>query len=275
MTTTPATSTSLDPSAPTPFAAALRGWRNARHLSQFELALRAGTTQRYLSFVEQGRSRPGRTLILRLAESLELSLRERNALLLAAGFAPVYAESRIEDDVLKPARAALEQILHGHLPYPALIARPYGELVAANSAIEVLTCGAAPELLEPPINILRLAVHPDGMARRVENLAEWGQHIVESLRAQALRHPDPRLDAFAAELQGYLPAHQPGPEHMGFAVPLRLRTPEGDGELRLLTTLTSFATAVDVTLAELHLEAFLPADEATAQLLQQRHARRS
>lgn len=273
MTTATSPGTSNATPAPTQFTTVLRGWRSARHLSQFELALRAGTTQRHLSFVEQGRSRPGRTLVLRLAESLELSLRERNALLLAAGFAPVYTESRLEDEALKPVWAALEQILQGHLPYPAVIARPYGELVAANSALELLTCGAAPELLEPPINLLRLAVHPDGMARRVENLGEWGQHIVENLRARAVRHPDPRLDAFVAELQGYLPGYQPGPEHIGFAVPLRLRS--ADGELRLFTTLTSFATAVDVTLAELHLEAFLPADDATARILQQRHLRRS
>jgi transcriptional regulator with XRE-family HTH domain len=253
------------------FAAVLRRWRNTRRLSQFELALRAGTTQRHLSFIEQGRSRPGRTLVIRLAESLELSLRERNALLLAGGFAPVFPESSFGDAALKPVRAAVEQILEGHLPYPALVVRPYGELVAANAGLEVLTYGAAPELLVPPINLFRLAVHPDGMARRVENLAEWGQHIVENLRARALRHPDPRLDTFVAELQGYLPAYRPGPEHIGFAVPLRLRS--ADGALRLLTTLTSFATAVDVTLAELHLEAFLPADDATAQILRQRHAR--
>jgi transcriptional regulator with XRE-family HTH domain len=255
------------------FPAQLRRWRSARHVSQLELALRAGTTQRHLSYVEQGRSSPGRTLVVRLAESLELSLRERNAFLLAAGYAPVYPESRLEDAALKPVRAALEQVMQGHLPYPAVIAQPYGELVAANSAFEVLTHGAAPELLEPPINLLRMAVHPNGMAPRVANLSEWGQHIVENLRARALRHPDPRLDAFVAELQGYLPAYRPGSEHIGFAVPLRLRSP--DGELHLLTTLTSFATAADVTVAELHLEAFLPADEATARILQQRHANRS
>jgi transcriptional regulator with XRE-family HTH domain len=266
------TATDREP-VPSYFPAQLRRWRTARHVSQFELALRAGTTQRHLSFVEQGRSRPGRTLVVRLAESLELSLRERNALLLAAGFAPVYPESQLEDAALKPVRAALEQIMRGHLPYPAVIAQPYGELVASNSAFEVLTYGVAPELLRPPVNLLRVAVHPNGMAPRVENLSEWGQHIVENLRARALRHPDPRLDAFVAELQDYLPAYRPGPEHIGFAVPLRLRLL--DDRLHLLTTLTSFATAADVTLSELHLEAFLPADEATARILQQRHANRS
>jgi transcriptional regulator with XRE-family HTH domain len=250
------------------FAGELRRWRSSRRWSQLELALRAGTTQRHLSFIEQGRSRPGRTMVVRLAESLGLSLRERNALLLAAGFAPIFPESRLDDEALRPVREALERILEGHLPYPAVIVRPYGELVLANTAVAVLTAGAAPELLEPPFNVLRLAVHPDGMGSRVENLAEWGRHIVGGLRARAAFSPDPRLDAFAAELEGYLPATSPGAGDLGFAVPLRLRTDEG--ELRLITTLTSFATAVDITLAELHLEAFLPADAASAQILYDR-----
>jgi transcriptional regulator with XRE-family HTH domain len=253
------------------FASELRRWRSSRRLSQFELALRAATTQRHISFLEQGRSTPGRTLVIRLAESLGLSLRERNAVLLAAGFAPVFSESKLDDEALLPVRTALGQILVGHLPYPAVVVRPYGELVAANAALEVLTAGAAPELLQPPVNVLRLAVHPEGMGRRVANLSEWGRHIVENLRAQALRSPDSRLDAFVTELESYLPASRPGPEHIGFAVPLCLRS--DDGELRLITTLTSFATAVDVTLAELRLEAFLPADAATAQILRDRWSR--
>lgn len=252
----------------TTFADELRRWRGARRVSQLELALRAGTTQRHLSFMERGRSKPGREMVVRLAESLGLSLRERNAMLLAAGFAPLFPESRLDEPMLRPVREALENILDGHLPYPAVVVSRYGEVVAANSAISVLTEGASAELLKPPVNMLRLALHPDGLARRVENLADWGRHITESLRAKALRSPDPRLDEFIAELEGYLPVSVPNADHLGFAVPLRLR---GDqGELRLLTTLTSFATAVDVTLAELHLEAFLPADEATAAILRAR-----
>jgi len=258
---------------PRPFSRELRRWRDARRVSQLELALRAGTTQRHVSYIEQGRSRPGRTMVVRLAESLELSLRERNALLLAAGYAPVFPESRLDDQALQAVREALEGILVGHLPYPALVVGPSGDLVVANAAIEVLVAGAAPALLEPPLNLLRLAVHPDGMAPRVENLAEWGRHILENVRAQALRHPDERLDALVAEIEGYLPPLSPGPDHIGFAVPLRLRCEQG--ELQLMTTLTSFATALDVTLAELHLEAFLPANDATAQILREReHARR-
>jgi transcriptional regulator with XRE-family HTH domain len=250
------------------FAGELRRWRTSRRWSQLELALRADTTQRHLSFMEQGRSRPGRAMVVRLAESLELSLRERNALLLAAGYAPIFAESPIDDEALRPVREALDRILEGHLPYPAVVVRPYGEVVAANNGFQALTAGAASELLEPPLNVLRLALHPDGMARRVENLAEWGRHVIDSLRALAVRSPDPRLDEFIEELEGYVPAVTPGPDHVGFAVPLRLLWDED--QLNLITTLTAFATAVDVTLAELHLEAFLPGDEATADVLRRR-----
>lgn len=254
------------------FPRALRRWRSARRWSQLELALRAGTTQRHLSFMEQGRSRPGRPIVIRLAETLGLTLRERNALLLAAGYAPAFAESRLDAPELRAPRQALDRILEGHLPCPAVVVRPYGELVAANAALDVLTEGAAVRLLAPPMNVLRLALHPEGMAPRVVNLAEWGQHVVESLRDRSMRSPDPRLDALLRELEGYLPAARPGPDHLGFAVPLRLRCAEG--ELQLVTTLTSFATAVDVTLAELHLEAFLPGDDATAEILRRRAAAR-
>jgi hypothetical protein len=234
--------------------------------------LRAGTSQRHLSFLEQGRSRPGRTLVIRLAEALELSLRQRNDLLLAAAFAPVYTESLLDDETLRPVREALGHILEGHLPYPAVVVRPYGVLVASNAALDVLTRYADPDLLEPPVNVLRVALHPRGVARRVLNLPEWGRHIIENLRSRSHRAPDADLDAFIVELEGYVPEMSPGREHLGFAVPLRLQTDEG--ELRLITTLTSFATAVDVTLAELELEAFLPADAASVDLLQRAEQRR-
>lgn len=261
--------TTIEPSL---FAQQLRHWRTLRRVSQLDLAISAGTSQRYLSFLEQGRSRPGRTIVLRLAESLGLSPRERNGLLLAAGFAQAFPESDLNNPELRSVRAALVSILDGHMPYPAVVVRPYGELVAANAAFAVLTEGAAVELLEPPINVLRLALHPDGLARRVLNLPEWGRHVTESLRAKALRSPDPNLDVFIADLESHLPEANPGPDHLGFAVPLRLRCHEG--ELQLITTITSFATAVDVTLSELHLEAFLPADERTAEILRRRAERR-
>ncbi|MFD9940611.1 helix-turn-helix domain-containing protein [Nonomuraea sp. NPDC059023] len=250
------------------FGSALKHWRGVRRVSQLELAGRAGTTQRHLSFMESGRSRPGREIVVRLSDSLGLSPRERNGLLLAAGYAPAFPESSLDDPALEPVREALERVLEGHLPYPAVVVRPYGELLAANAAFEVLAEGAAPELLEPPVNLFRLALHPRGMGARVANLADWGRHVVENLRAQLLRSPDPRLDVYIGELESYLPVAAPGPEHLGFAVPLRLRS--RDGELRLLTTITSFATAMDVTVAELHLEAFLPADAATATALRER-----
>ncbi|MEU9910732.1 helix-turn-helix domain-containing protein [Streptomyces sp. NPDC051001] len=238
------------------FPSALRARRTHRHLSQLDLALRAGTTQRHLSFIESGRSVPGRKMVVRLAESLELPLRERNELLLAAGYAPVYPESSLDDPVLAPARTAIEHILRGHLPYPALVVDGSGGLIAANSAFDVITEGAAAELVGPGRNMYRLALHPDGVAPRILNLAEWARHILVRLD----RRPELR-----AELAAYVPELEASAGLLGFAVPLRLRS--SYGELSLMTTVTTFATAVDVTLAELKLEAFLPADQATAEAL--------
>ncbi|MFI6359910.1 helix-turn-helix domain-containing protein [Streptomyces sp. NPDC050743] len=238
------------------FPRALRARRTSRRLSQLDLALRAGTTQRHLSFIESGRSTPGRTMVVRLAESLELPLRERNELLLAAGYAPAYPESSLDDPELAPVRTAIDHILRGHLPYPALVVDRGGDLIAANEAFGVLTEGAAPELVGPGTNVYRLALHPQGLAPRIGNLAEWSRHILARLG---------HLPELRDELSGYLPELEPSADHLGFAVPLRLRS--SHGELRLTTTVTTFATAVDVTLAELKLEAFLPADPATQQAL--------
>ncbi|MFI5720741.1 helix-turn-helix domain-containing protein [Nocardia sp. NPDC051750] len=257
--------------APAGFARQLKRWRLLRRVSQLDLAIRAGTTQRYLSYLEQGRSQPGRAMVVRLAESLALSLRDRNGLLLAAGYAPVFPETALDAVESAPAGAALHAILQGHMPYPAVIVRPHGVLVAANPAFGLITEGAAPWLLEPPLHVLRLALHPEGLAPRVVNLAEWGRHITEALRARAAAGPDAALDDLLAELESYLPPPQLGPGHIGFAVPLRLRT--GTGELSLITMISSFTTAVDITLAELQLEAFLPADETTAQILRDRAER--
>jgi len=250
------------------FGDELYRWRTRRRLSQLDLATRAGTTQRYVSYVERGRSAPGRAMVIRLAESMELSLRERNGLLLAAGYAPIYPRTGLDDPALRSVRDALDSIVAGHEPYPAIIVGPYGDILGANSGMGLFALGASPELLEPPVNGFRLALHPDGMAARIENLADWGEHVLAHLRLRAERTPDPSLDALIDELSAYLPRSRPGSDYLGFTVPLRLRSPAG--ELRLITTLTSFATATDVTLAELHLEAFLPADEATAEILQTR-----
>ncbi|WP_326633459.1 helix-turn-helix domain-containing protein [Nonomuraea fuscirosea] len=249
------------------FAGALREWRGRRGVSQLDLALRAGTTQRHVSFIESGRSIPGRAMVVRLAESLEMPLRERNALLLAAGYAPAYPETRFDDPELEPVRTALEGVLRGHHPYPAVIVDRRGDLVSANDAFWMLTEGSAPHLLTPPANVPRLLLDPQGMAPRIINLDVWAWHVIDHIRQEAARNPDDRLEALVAELRKLVPERpqQPGPDHLGFAVPLRLRF--GDGELRLLTTLTHFGTAVDVTVAELRMEAFLPADAATASAL--------
>ncbi|MEV0092213.1 helix-turn-helix transcriptional regulator [Streptomyces sp. NPDC050738] len=238
------------------FPRALRDRRTRSHLSQLDLALRAGTTQRHLSFIESGRSAPGRHMVVRLAESLELPLRERNELLLSAGYAPAYPETSLDGPELAPVRAAIDHILRGHLPYPAVVVDRGGDLIAANDAFGLITEGAAPELVGPGKNVYRLALHPDGVAPRIHNLAEWARHILARLG---------HLPELRDELTEYIPELEPSAGQLGFAVPLRLRS--SHGELHLMTTVTTFATAVDVTLAELKLEAFLPADPATTAAL--------
>lgn len=254
------------------FGSQLRAWRGRRGISQLELSLRSGTTQRHLSYLERGRSAPGRPLVVRLAESLELPLRDRNDLLAAAGYAPLYPESDLDGPALEPVRGALRDILRGHEPYPAMIMRSRGEVIDANAAFDVLTEDADPALLRPPVNGYRLALHPGGMAPRIANFPEWARHALESLRAALRRGPDPELERLLAELEDYAPPAVPGPDHLGFAVPLQLSC--RDGDLTLIATLASLATAVDVTLAELRLEAFLPADTQTADILRTRAKRR-
>jgi transcriptional regulator with XRE-family HTH domain len=244
------------------FADALKDRRTSRRLSQLELALRTGTTQRHLSFIESGRSVPGREMVIRLTESLGLPLRERNELLLKAGYAPVYPETALDGPGLAPVLAALTHILDAHMPYPAIVIDRYGEIVAANAGQQLLADGCAAHVRG---NAYRLALHPDGMAPRIANFADWGWHVLNAMAAELARNPDDRLAALHAELSQYVPPVRVGPGHLGFAVPLELRTPHG--ELHLMTTITSFATAVDVTLSELKLEAFLPADQATAAAL--------
>ena len=248
------------------FPQALRSRWAGRQVSQLELALRAGTTQRHLSFLESGRSVPGRAMVVRLAESLQLPLRERNALLVAAGYAPAYPETSLDDPALAPVRTALGHILTGHLPYPAVVVDRHGDLIAANDAFDVLTDGVAAELLAPPANVYRLALHPDGMAPRILNSAQWAHHVIDRLHQEALHSPDDdRLAQLHTELKELAPDRVVTPDHLGFAVPLQLRSRHG--QLRLITTITTFVTAADVTIAELKLEAFLPADQQTAAIL--------
>lgn len=247
------------------FPQALRERRTRRRVSQLELSLRAGTTQRHVSFLESGRSEPGREMVVRLAESLELPLRERNSLLLAAGYAPAYPQTSLDDPALAPVRAALRHILDAHRPYPAIVVDARGGLVAANDGFRILAEGAAAELTGPAANAYRLALHPRGMAPRIANFPEWARHVLEGLRAELLRNADDQLADLLAELEAYVPDCPLPPGHLGFAVPLQLQT--ADGELRLMTTITTFATAVDVTISELKLEAFLPVDQASAAIL--------
>lgn len=247
------------------FPSALRTRRELRRMSQLELAQRAGTTQRHVSFMERGRSAPGRAMVVRLAEALQLPLRERNELLLTAGYATVYRASSLGDPMLAPVRAALMHVLRGHMPYPAVAVDRFGDMVAGNDAIDVLTFDVPADLLTPPVNIYRLALHPHGIAPRIVNFGQWAHHVVDRLLQESLRNPSDRLTALHDELVGYVPERVVTPDHVGFAVPVQLRSPYG--ELRLMTTVTTFATALDVTVAELKLEAFLPADQASATLL--------
>ena len=245
------------------FPTALKERRAARRVSQLELALKAGTTQRHLSFIESGRSAPGRDMVIRLTESLGLPLRERNVLLLKAGYAPAYPETPLDSADLAPVMTALIHILDAHMPYPAIIVDRYGTIVGANAAQSAVLAGDAPAHVRS--NAYRLALHPDGMAPRIGNFPEWARHVVNNIGAELARNPDDRLAALHAELSEYVPPARAAAGHLGFAVPLLLR--HGLGELRLMTTITSFATAVDVTISELKLEAFLPADPETAAAL--------
>ena len=234
----------------------LKTWRTRRRLSQLDLALEAGVSTRHLSFVETGRARPSEQMVLHLAEQLDVPLRERNRLLLAAGYAPVYAQRALDAPELGPVKDALDQLLASHEPFPAIVVDRGWNLVAANRAIAMLTEGAAPHLLEPPVNALRLALHPDGMAKRIANYGEWRAHLLHDLAAVRDQTADPELAALHEELTAY-----PGPDAEPAAhdvfVPLRI-----DG-LTFLSTRTTFGTAVDVTVSELAIEAFYPADDAT------------
>jgi transcriptional regulator with XRE-family HTH domain len=249
----------------------LREWRQRRRLSQMALALEAEISTRHLSFLENGRAAPSREMVLRLAEPLELPLRERNRLLLAAGYAPVFPQRGLDDPALAPAMAAVRQVLAAHQPNPALAVDRHWQLVAANPMVERLLAGAAPALLAPPVNVLRLSLHPDGLAPRIANLAEWRAHLLARLRRQVADSADPVLEALLEELRRYPAPRQKPPEveAIAVAVPLVLRTP--GGELSFLSTTTVFGTPVDVALAELAVEAFLPADAATAVALQDLH----
>jgi transcriptional regulator with XRE-family HTH domain len=250
----------------------LREWRQRRRLSQLDLAGEAEISTRHLSFVESGRAQPSRDMVLHLADRLDVPLRERNVLLVAAGYAPVFRERPLTDPALASARQAIDLVLKGHEPYPALAVDRHWTMVAANGAVGPIVAGADPSLLRPPVNVLRLSLHPKGLAPRIGNLAEWREHLLERLRRQVEVSADPVLAGLLKELRGYpVPAaaraHRPrnGSDLAGVAVPVQFVT--GAGTLSFFSTTTVFGTPIDITLSELAIEAFFPADAATAAAL--------
>jgi transcriptional regulator with XRE-family HTH domain len=247
----------------------LRAWRRRRSLSQLELALNADVSARHVSFLETGRARPSREMVLHLAEQLEVPLRDRNGLLLAAGYAPQYPERALDTPEMEPVRQALDRFLRAHEPYPAVVIDRHHNLVAANDAVDLLLEGVDPELLEPPANALRVTLHPRGMAPRILNLEEWSGMLLHRLRREAAITGDPELESLYAELASYPgvsrePAHD---ETSGADVVLPMRMRDGDQELAFFGTISTFGTAVDITLAELSIEAFYPANARTASRL--------
>jgi len=249
----------------------LREWRHRRGLSQLDLAVAAEVSSRHLSFIETGRAQPSRDMVVHLAEHLEVPLRARNAMLAAAGFAPLFSERTLDDPALGAARAAMEQVLRVHDPYPALAVDRHWNMISANAAVGRLVAGVAPSLMQPPVNVLRLSLHPDGLARRILNLKEWRAHLLVRLRRQIDATADPVLEALLQELAAYPvelsrrpPARQIAPE-LPVVVPLQLQS--DSGSLNLISTTTVFGTPLDVTVAEMALEAFYPADTETSALL--------
>jgi transcriptional regulator with XRE-family HTH domain len=252
-----------------PVGELLRQWREHRRLSQLDLALQAEISTRHLSFVETGRSRPSRDMLLRLAEQLEVPLRERNHLLVAGGYAPVYGQTALDSPQMAGVRAALRQVLAGHEPYPAVVVDRGWNLVDANASVGLLIGQVDPALLVPPVNVLRVSLHPDGMAPQIVNLSEWRAHLLDRLRRQIALTADPELVELHRELRDY-PCDQPEPEIEvpgpgDVVVPLRLR--HGGRELSFLSIMATFGTPLDVTVAELAIESFFPADADTGRLL--------
>jgi len=247
----------------------LREWRQRRRLSQLDFSVEAEISSKHLRFLETGRSHPSREMLLHLAELLDVPLRERNTLLVAAGFAPMFAERTLQDPALQPAREAVELVLKGHEPYPAIAVDRHWTLLASNRAAHHLLAGIDTSLLRPPLNVLRVSLHPDGLAPRIVNLAQWRAHVFARLRRQIELSADAVLVALLAELRDY-----PGDAASdadarnaegSFVVPLRLAAPAG--VLSFISTTTVFGTPIDVTLSELALETFFPADAATAAAL--------
>jgi len=249
-----------------PVGTLLREWRQRRRLTQLDLALDADISPRHLSFVETGRAQPSREMLLHLSEELEIPLRERNTLLVAAGFAPMFREHKLDDVALARAREAIGLVLEAQKPFPAFALDRHWNVAASNSALQELYEGVAEELMKPPVNALRLSLHPRGVAPRIENLAEWRAHLLARLRKQIELTADPVLKDLMQEASGYPRPESPTPEaglEHAVLVPLKIRT--SLGLLSFMSTTTVFGTPVDVTLSELAIEMFFPADQATAE----------
>ncbi|GAA1360090.1 helix-turn-helix domain-containing protein [Streptomyces beijiangensis] len=252
----------------------LRGWREQRKVSQLDLALRADSSARHISFIETGRSRPSEEMILRLAEHLDIPVRERNSLLLAAGYAPHYAQTALDDPSMTALREGIERLLTGYEPYPALVVDGTYTVIAANRGIAMLLDGVPAHLLAPPLNAMRLTLHPEGLAPKILNLREWRGHLLHQMERQIALARSAPLRELYEEVSGY-PHPGPGdtddrdeshPAHPWFALPLRI---EHEGHvLSFVSSIATFNTPMDVTVAELAMETFLPADPATVKYLQ-------
>jgi transcriptional regulator with XRE-family HTH domain len=255
-----------------PVGTLLREWRQRRRLTQMDLALDADISPRHLSFVETGRSQPSREMLLHLSEELEIPLRERNTLLVAAGFAPMYKERALDDAALAAARQAIDVVLEAQKPFPALALDRHWNIAATNHALPELLEGVSSDLLRPPLNVLRLSLHPRGVAPRIANLAEWRAHLVDRLRRQIELTGDRVLQGLLLEVSDYPSAKEEIIDKHSVLVPLRVHT--SLGLLSFLSTTTVFGTPVDVTLSELAIEMFFPADAATAEAVRNRRAGR-
>ena len=255
-----------DHSQPVHIGHHLREWRQRRHLSQLDLAGDAEISARHLSFVETGRAAPSRDMVLKLAERLNVPLRERNVLLVAAGFAPAFPQRALDDPALKSARAAIDLVLKAHEPNPALAYDRHWNLVSANRMVMPLLEGVPARLLGQPFNILRLAFHPEALAARTVNVAEWCGHLLERLHRQCEITADPELIKLYHELKAYpIPARSGPLPPDNVAIPFKLRF--GNDVLSFMSATMIFGTPVDVTLSEMALETFFPADDLTAERL--------
>jgi len=249
------------------FGSLLRAWRDHRRMSQLDLASVASISTRHLSFVETGRSTPSREMVLHLAETLEVPYRDRNLLLISAGFAPVFRDVGYDSPELQPIRQVLELILRGHQPHPALVVDAHWNVVAMNDAAWMFAEGVADWLLEPPMNVIRVSLHPEGLGERIVNLDEFRSHVIQRLRRQADLTADNKIVELLDEVSGYYPS-PPAMSHGSpdaMVLPLRLAT--DDGILNFISTITTFGAPLDVMPSELAIEAFHPADEATARAL--------